>query len=844
MMSMADMAAIMRLAAERGCRVLITGDHEQLAAVEGGGGMMMLTRQMGYVQLAEPVRFAQQWERDASLRLRSGDVSVLVQYQEQGRLRGGDPEEAMEQACRGWLADHLSGRDCLLLARTGEQARELSRRVRDDLIRYGLVEKGAQVKLRHGAVASVGNLITARKNDRRIVAGQPGRWLTNRDVLQVQAVSGTAVTVRRLAGRDQDSAAPVWSGPFELPRTYIFSHCDLAYATTPHAIQGRTADTAHLLVDGLGDSRGLYVGMSRGREANYAYCVTGFPRAADPRGGTRPAPELARTHKLTRERTGLSAAELIPADSRQLSHQLADPVTVLAGVLRQDHAALSATETLSDELSNADHLGVLGSIWYDLTRRAQATRFEQVLRKGLSRVHAEAALGDAACTWLWRSLRQAEAAGLDAAQVLRAAIAERPLDGARHPARVIDSRVRRLLEPTVPQIRKSWSQRIAGTGDPELDRFIIDLAQAMDDRVRRIGEHLAQTPPRWAVHALGEPPAEPGPRTDWKDRAARLGAYRELYGYQGPDAIGPEPGKTSPEANADWHSAFAALGRVDGIDLRGRSDDQLHLLRGTYERETSWAPSYVGEELRLARLQARTAFENRVREQHEAQAANPVGAGRHEQLAGMWQAMESKAASVAGLLAEAHETRLQWEALTEPTRRMALAADRELRSRHPGRFLEPLKSAEPSALVRPEPASSPGPEVWVQETLDGAVHLPDAAGKGYPAGHDGPSSQAQRDVIGQQILGLTPRTVDLPVPEQVLRIRENARVAQARIDDLRATRVPGEDHEAADLGPAWKTLARPDRGAIIQPPKPEVVPAAGLLQQARQQQADREPEHA
>ncbi|MGH3276615.1 MAG: AAA family ATPase, partial [Streptosporangiaceae bacterium] len=61
MMSMADLAAIMRLATERHCRVLITGDHEQLAAVEGGGGMVMLARQMGYIQLAEPVRFTQEW---------------------------------------------------------------------------------------------------------------------------------------------------------------------------------------------------------------------------------------------------------------------------------------------------------------------------------------------------------------------------------------------------------------------------------------------------------------------------------------------------------------------------------------------------------------------------------------------------------------------------------------------------------------------------------------------------------------------------------------------------------------------------------------------------------------
>jgi hypothetical protein len=139
MMSMADMAAIMRQAAERNCRVLITGDHEQLAAVEGGGGMMMLLRRMGYVQLPEPVRFTHEWERDATLRLRMGDATVLAQYEEQARVRGGDTEEAMDLACRAWTADHLAGKDTLLLARTEEQARELSRRIRDDLIRYGLV---------------------------------------------------------------------------------------------------------------------------------------------------------------------------------------------------------------------------------------------------------------------------------------------------------------------------------------------------------------------------------------------------------------------------------------------------------------------------------------------------------------------------------------------------------------------------------------------------------------------------------------------------------------------------------------------------------------------------------
>lgn len=53
---------------------------------------------------------------------------MLAEYEQHGRLRGGTAEEATEQAYRGWLADYLDGKGILLLARTEEHARELSRR--------------------------------------------------------------------------------------------------------------------------------------------------------------------------------------------------------------------------------------------------------------------------------------------------------------------------------------------------------------------------------------------------------------------------------------------------------------------------------------------------------------------------------------------------------------------------------------------------------------------------------------------------------------------------------------------------------------------------------------------
>jgi hypothetical protein len=100
----------------------------------------------------------------------------------------------------------------------------------------------------------------------------------------------------------------------------------------------------------------------------------------------------------------------------------------------------------------------------------------------------------------------------------------------------------------------------------------------------------------------------------------------------------------------------------------------------------------------------------------------------------------------------------------------------------------------------------------------------------------------QREARGQQALGLTPPTVHAEVPELVHRIRENARKAQEEIDKLRSTAQYAEDDDAVYLGTAWGDLARRDRDAIVQPPKPDVMPASAILQHAQQRQAAREAE--
>jgi hypothetical protein len=87
--------------------------------------------------------------------------------------------------------------------------------------------------------------------------------------------------------------------------------------------------------------------------------------------------------------------------------------------------------------------------------------------------------------------------------------------------------------------------------DPERQGYIAQIAQLMDERKERIGEHAAEHGLGWAVAALGPVPADPPGRLDWQRRASAIGAYRELYGYQHPaEPIGPEPVRDSPDKRA------------------------------------------------------------------------------------------------------------------------------------------------------------------------------------------------------------------------------------------------------------------------------------------------------
>ena len=764
MVASPDLADVIAQAADSGAKVILAGDTQQLQAVESGGGLSLLADGLGFVQLAEPVRFRAVWEQAASLRLRDGDISVLAEYDQHARIRGGDPEQTVDAAAAHYLALSVDGADVLLMAADHALRRELSRRIREDLIRLGIVAAGPAVKIADGTTASAGDLIICSRNDHAVEAGEPGRTLANGDLLCIEAVTASGLIVRRALDADPQTGQRRWTD-----RTFLYQHfgeAELGYAVTDHVAQGRTVTAGLAVITGTEDRQHAYIALSRGADTNMAYVFTGSPKLADLMPGPRPAPELACYDRITAERTVQPAAAA--ADTR-------DALAVLAGVLDRDGQQLSATQTRQQALADADHLAILHAIWTDQTTQAREQHYRDLLAAHLPPEHRRE-LGHQA-RWLWRTLRAAELAGLDPGDVLAAAIGERDLAGARDVAAVIDARIRNRLGTLAPASPGPWSAQVPAIADPERRAYLTEIAALVGARQDRIGEYALKHALPWAVTALGPVPEDPQDRAEWQKRAASIGLWRELSGHRDPaDPIGSEPGAAAPDLRAAWHQALAALGPTDGPDVRGLPDGKLLHRRATYPIETAWAPQYVGDELRQVRAAASEARLVGLRAAAEATAAKSRGdhatAARQQELAASYHALHEAYRQRETVFAATMVDRADWEAATRAQRHLAVAADAELRRRHPDQHYQPLRSAEPD-----------------------------------------PATDSQRSE-----LTLSPEHP----PGEMSRWITDLTVAHCtfaeRLADRQSMTIPAEDPTYGDLGQAFPLWPRPGRDAILQPP--------------------------
>jgi len=256
---LAQLAQLAQLADKKVWRVVLVGDPRQFAAVGRGGMFGHLVKTLGAIELDEVHRFTNQWETEASLQLRAGDPLVVDAYDKHGRIHAGSADQIEAQILRAWMAARQRGESVALMANSNQTVNRLNQQCQQLLANTGHLDPCDRSNRTGSQTLYEGDEVVTRLNNRMLLTDQ-GLMVKNRDHWTIQQVhSDGAITVAGAIGR------------VTLPADYAAQHVELGYAQTSHASQGRTVDTALLLIDNPTDHAGIYTPMTRGRHANHAY---------------------------------------------------------------------------------------------------------------------------------------------------------------------------------------------------------------------------------------------------------------------------------------------------------------------------------------------------------------------------------------------------------------------------------------------------------------------------------------------------------------------------------------------------------------------------------------------
>lgn len=505
-----------------GGKVLLVGDFAQIGAVEAGGALALLVRDRdGLVaELSDVRRFRSEWERQASLALRLGNKEAVEAYESHGRVTGAQREELLDELYAAWKADVEAGKTSLMVATDASSVAELNRRARAGRVADGDVQPDG-VALAGGDLAGVGDEVVTRRNDRSLSTGKGFVKNGDRFVVTATGEDGT-MTLRRHGG----------TGEVVLPAAYVADHVELAYATSCFRAQGRTVDTAHVLVSPATTRELLYVAATRGRGANSLYVETAFD--SDPETG----------------HPGLTRRE----EARE----------VLSAVLANDGAEASAHEALSSAQRQCEDLATLAAEYETLAQAVAAPRFAAMLeRSGLRPPELELVEQSDAFGPLVARLREAEARGHDVEGMLPRLVGARDFGDAKEIAAVLHGRVERWAEsacPTRPPpgFVAGLVPRAIRSDEADMARALMEREAVMRSRSRELAEAALARGEQWAQR-LGREPSEPARRERWLEALATVVAYRESRGVLDPDRpFGPEDAVASLEAHRHRERAGAA----------------------------------------------------------------------------------------------------------------------------------------------------------------------------------------------------------------------------------------------------------------------------------------------
>ncbi|TFC77458.1 conjugal transfer protein, Dtr system [Cryobacterium cheniae] len=486
-----NLAKVTSIAERHGAHVRLIGDDRQLAAVESGGALRLLEREVGSVKLEEIHRFTSPAEAEATRQLRDpatvGDP--FRWYVDNNRVTAGSIDRMTDHVFAAWQHDDEAGKNAVMLAQQNVTVTDLNTRAQAYRMGSGLVSGKKSSQLRDGLAAYQGDRIVTRLNDATLRTGRGTDRVKNGDVWTVGKVQADGALTVTHAGH---------GGRITLPAEYVQNNVELGYASTIHRAQGMTADTAHVLADSSTSRELVYVGLTRGKETNHLYVET--------------------------------------EDAQPMSD-------VLATIAGHSDGMLSATETIRAEQARVDDLVTLIDQYGDVAERANTIRFTQLVGYTLDEQDARKLTSSESWGAVTAALTRAETQGLDPAGVLRESWNEREHGTADDVGAVLSHRIERRIETTpvdpapAPAVAErtavpAWiaDRRVldaAGT-DPAWRDHLAERYEYLAVRLEERGTAITVEQPEWAQQ-LGDVPEESARRQEWVRLAAEVDVFRDRY---------------------------------------------------------------------------------------------------------------------------------------------------------------------------------------------------------------------------------------------------------------------------------------------------------------------------
>ena len=269
-------------AEERGAKIVLVGDHEQLQAIGAGAPFRAIAEQIGHVELSGIRRQRHDWQRQASVAFATHKTAEgLAAYRDHGDILFAESrDKAMAQIVRDFLADseeHPHGTRVAMAHRRAD-VRALNAVIRSELQNRQKLERGQELSASAGrgngadrvGGEDVGERVFQTNNGKRaFAAGDRIIFLeNNRDLGVKNGMLGTIEHVEpnkiiaRLDGRGGDTVS--------IP-TDTYQAIDHGYATTIHKNQGATVDRAFVLASSTMNRHLTYVAMTRHRDGVQLY---------------------------------------------------------------------------------------------------------------------------------------------------------------------------------------------------------------------------------------------------------------------------------------------------------------------------------------------------------------------------------------------------------------------------------------------------------------------------------------------------------------------------------------------------------------------------------------------